>query len=186
MGSIFADVGVTRRSVTNVFIAVFSVFIAATLVLVVLTMRWAIRRDRERRAQTGQPEKTALTGCATSPGVPSGCCGRCRRWHARSPQVERSGPRRPASGRGRPPGRRRVGRSGRAVVNPASRRTAGSGASADCAGPGPSRRRRPSLDSTGVDQVKRAFVRAHSVVSVGVGQFMVSLIRPDYGAAGGQ
>jgi hypothetical protein len=34
-----------------VFIAVFSVFIAATLVLVVLTMRWAIRRDRERRAQ---------------------------------------------------------------------------------------------------------------------------------------
>jgi hypothetical protein len=32
-----------------VFIAVFSVFIAATLVLVVLTMRWAIRRDRERR-----------------------------------------------------------------------------------------------------------------------------------------
>jgi len=33
-----------------VFIAVFSVFIAATLVLVVLTMRWAIRRDRDRRA----------------------------------------------------------------------------------------------------------------------------------------
>jgi hypothetical protein len=33
-----------------VFIAVFSVFIAATLVLVVLTMRWAIRRDREGRA----------------------------------------------------------------------------------------------------------------------------------------
>jgi hypothetical protein len=33
-----------------VFIAVFSVFIAATLVLVVLTMRWAVRRDRDRRA----------------------------------------------------------------------------------------------------------------------------------------
>jgi hypothetical protein len=33
-----------------VFIAVFSVFIVATLVLVVLTMRWAIRRDRERRS----------------------------------------------------------------------------------------------------------------------------------------
>jgi len=36
-----------------VFIAVFSFFVAATLVLVVLTMRWAIRRDRERRG--GQP-----------------------------------------------------------------------------------------------------------------------------------
>jgi hypothetical protein len=32
-----------------VFIAVFSVFIAATLVLVVMTLRWAIHRDRERR-----------------------------------------------------------------------------------------------------------------------------------------
>ena len=32
------------------FIAVFSVFIVATLVLVVLTLRWAIRRDREGRA----------------------------------------------------------------------------------------------------------------------------------------
>jgi hypothetical protein len=39
-----------------VFIAVFSVFIAATLVLIVLTMRWAIRRDRERRAHE-PPEK---------------------------------------------------------------------------------------------------------------------------------
>jgi hypothetical protein len=40
-----------------VFIAVFSVFIAATLVLVVLTMRWAIRRDRERRAGQAPGEK---------------------------------------------------------------------------------------------------------------------------------
>jgi hypothetical protein len=40
-----------------VFIAVFSVFIAATLVLIVLTMRWAIRRDRERRAAQDSPEK---------------------------------------------------------------------------------------------------------------------------------
>jgi hypothetical protein len=40
-----------------VFIAVFSVFIAATLVLVVLTMRWAIRRDRERRAARPPTEK---------------------------------------------------------------------------------------------------------------------------------
>jgi hypothetical protein len=40
-----------------VFIAVFSVFIAATLVLIVLTMRWAVRRDRERRAAQGPEEK---------------------------------------------------------------------------------------------------------------------------------
>jgi hypothetical protein len=40
-----------------VFIAAFSVFIAATLVLIVLTMRWAIRRDRERRAAQGPPAK---------------------------------------------------------------------------------------------------------------------------------
>jgi hypothetical protein len=40
-----------------VFIGVFSVFIAATLVLIVLTMRWAIRRDRERRAAPDRPEK---------------------------------------------------------------------------------------------------------------------------------
>jgi hypothetical protein len=33
-----------------VFIAVFSIFIAATLVLVVMTLRWSILRDRERRA----------------------------------------------------------------------------------------------------------------------------------------
>jgi len=40
-----------------VFIAVFSFFVAATLVLIVLTMRWAIRRDRERRAGPSGPEK---------------------------------------------------------------------------------------------------------------------------------
>jgi hypothetical protein len=33
-----------------VFVAVFSIFVVATLVLVVLTLRWALRRDRERRA----------------------------------------------------------------------------------------------------------------------------------------
>ncbi|HUZ40103.1 MAG TPA: hypothetical protein VMU68_01740 [Acidimicrobiales bacterium] len=48
-------VTLTYRDV--VFIAVFSVFIAATLVLIVLTMRWAIRRDRERRASRNPPEK---------------------------------------------------------------------------------------------------------------------------------
>jgi hypothetical protein len=41
-----------------VFIAVFSVFIAATLVLVVLTMRWAIRRDRDGRATWRSKDKT--------------------------------------------------------------------------------------------------------------------------------
>jgi hypothetical protein len=41
-----------------VFIAVFSVFIVATLVLVVLTMRWAIRRDRDRRSAQPPTEKT--------------------------------------------------------------------------------------------------------------------------------
>jgi hypothetical protein len=40
-----------------VFIAVFSVFIAATLVLIVLTMRWAIRRDREGRAAWRSKDK---------------------------------------------------------------------------------------------------------------------------------
>jgi hypothetical protein len=40
-----------------VFIAVFSVFIAATLVLVVLTLRWAVRRDRDRRGRAPD-EKT--------------------------------------------------------------------------------------------------------------------------------
>jgi hypothetical protein len=32
-----------------VFIAVFSVFIVAIVVLAVLTLRWAIQRDRARR-----------------------------------------------------------------------------------------------------------------------------------------
>jgi hypothetical protein len=32
-----------------VFAAVFALFVVATIVLVVLTMRWALRRDRERR-----------------------------------------------------------------------------------------------------------------------------------------
>jgi hypothetical protein len=32
-----------------VFIAVFSVFVAAIVVLSVLTIRWAIQRDRTRR-----------------------------------------------------------------------------------------------------------------------------------------
>jgi hypothetical protein len=41
-----------------VFIAVFSVFIAATLVLIVLTIRWAIRRDRERRSAQDPPDRT--------------------------------------------------------------------------------------------------------------------------------
>jgi hypothetical protein len=33
-----------------VFVAVFSVFVVAMLVLVVFIVRWSIRRDRERRA----------------------------------------------------------------------------------------------------------------------------------------
>jgi hypothetical protein len=33
-----------------VFIAVFSVFVVAFIVLSVLTIRWALQRDRERRA----------------------------------------------------------------------------------------------------------------------------------------
>jgi hypothetical protein len=32
-----------------VFVAVFSVFIVAVVVLCVLTLRWAIQRDRSRR-----------------------------------------------------------------------------------------------------------------------------------------
>jgi hypothetical protein len=40
-----------------VFIAVFSVFIVATLVLVVLTLRWAIRRDHDGRAAQASDEK---------------------------------------------------------------------------------------------------------------------------------
>ena len=40
------------------FIAVFSVFIAATLVLIVLTLRWAIRRDREGRAAWRSKDKS--------------------------------------------------------------------------------------------------------------------------------
>jgi len=33
------------------FVIVFALFVVATLVLVVVTMRWALRRDRERRAR---------------------------------------------------------------------------------------------------------------------------------------
>jgi hypothetical protein len=40
-----------------VFVAVFSVFVLAIVVLTVLTLRWAIKRDRERRAR----EKTNET-----------------------------------------------------------------------------------------------------------------------------
>jgi hypothetical protein len=40
-----------------VFVAVFSVFVLAVVVLTVLTLRWAIKRDRERRAR----EKTNET-----------------------------------------------------------------------------------------------------------------------------
>lgn len=39
------------------FAAVFSVFVVAVVVLSVLTLRWAIKRDRERRAR----EKTNET-----------------------------------------------------------------------------------------------------------------------------
>jgi len=39
-----------------VFVAVFSIFVVAVLVLCVLTLRWAIRRDRERRTLREAPE----------------------------------------------------------------------------------------------------------------------------------
>jgi len=42
--------GVTPRNVRDVFVAVFSLFVVALIVLAVLTVRWAIMRDRERRA----------------------------------------------------------------------------------------------------------------------------------------
>jgi len=38
-----------------VFIAVFSFFVLATLVLCVLTIRWAVRRDRQRRSPPPPP-----------------------------------------------------------------------------------------------------------------------------------
>lgn len=37
---------VTRPSVNGVFVAVFSIFILALVVLIVLTLRWAIKSDR--------------------------------------------------------------------------------------------------------------------------------------------
>jgi hypothetical protein len=40
-----------------VFIAVFSIFVVAILVLCVVTVRWAILRDRERRV-VHDPEAT--------------------------------------------------------------------------------------------------------------------------------
>jgi hypothetical protein len=40
----------------NVFIAVFSFFVLAVVVLSVLTVRWAIRRDREGRSAMPSPE----------------------------------------------------------------------------------------------------------------------------------
>jgi hypothetical protein len=40
-----------------VFVAVFSVFVVAMLVLVVFIVRWSIRRDRERRAAQAPAEK---------------------------------------------------------------------------------------------------------------------------------
>jgi Flp pilus assembly protein TadB len=39
-----------------VFIVVFSIFIAAIFVLCVLILRWAVRRDRERRATQPGPD----------------------------------------------------------------------------------------------------------------------------------
>ncbi|HEY5092376.1 MAG TPA: hypothetical protein VII60_03850 [Acidimicrobiales bacterium] len=39
------------------FAAVFSVFVAAMLVLVVFIVRWAVRRDRERRAAQTPTDK---------------------------------------------------------------------------------------------------------------------------------
>ncbi len=41
---------VTGPSLRGVFTAVFSVFVLALVVLVVLTIRWAVRRDRAGRA----------------------------------------------------------------------------------------------------------------------------------------
>lgn len=35
------------------FVAVFSIFLVAVVVLCVLTVRWAIMRDRQRRAAEG-------------------------------------------------------------------------------------------------------------------------------------
>jgi hypothetical protein len=43
-----------------VFVAVFSIFIVAILVLCVVTVRWAILRDRERR-RASDPEATEKT-----------------------------------------------------------------------------------------------------------------------------
>jgi hypothetical protein len=40
-----------------VFVAVFSVFVVAMLVLVVFIVRWAVRRDRERRAAQPPTDK---------------------------------------------------------------------------------------------------------------------------------
>jgi hypothetical protein len=38
-----------------VFVAVFSVFVVALVVLSVLTVRWAVRRDRQRREESKGP-----------------------------------------------------------------------------------------------------------------------------------
>jgi hypothetical protein len=40
-----------------VFVAVFSIFVVAMLVLVVFIVRWAIQRDRERRAAQPPTDK---------------------------------------------------------------------------------------------------------------------------------
>ncbi len=43
---------VIATTLTPAFVAVFSIFVVATIVLVVLTVRFVLRRDRERRGRT--------------------------------------------------------------------------------------------------------------------------------------
>jgi hypothetical protein len=43
-----------------VFVAVFSLFILAVVVLSVMTVRWAIHRDRERRVVVETPDSDKL------------------------------------------------------------------------------------------------------------------------------
>ncbi len=61
------DVAVVLLAVNAAFAIVFGVFVAALLVLVVITITWAVRRDRPGRAAWRQRRRQSMQGPGPHP-----------------------------------------------------------------------------------------------------------------------
>ena len=111
LGTVMLGTGVLAVGGGAAFVVVFGVFLAALVVLAVVTLRWAVRRDRKGRAEWAARSSAAAAQAQVESALAGRSNGHAPRRPGQGARRPGQGPRRPGqgprrTGRDRKPGRR--------------------------------------------------------------------------------